>query len=88
MGVMDDTMLSVFGHDSLPIPAGSMVERRVTEEVAALDAAILRANQDHELRIANIHAQFANRVRHITATAPVAVPDEFNAWTQAGELPG
>jgi len=88
MGLSDDTATSVFYNTSVTLHDGELVERRVTEEIAALDAAIVRAGQDHEIRVANIHAQFANRIRHIVASAPVAVPDEFNAWTQAGELPG
>lgn len=86
-GAHGDDTLTLAAMD-VRIPAGSMVERRVAEEIAELDKAIVRANQDHELRVANIHAQFANRIRHIVANAPVTMPDEFTAWTQAGELPG
>lgn len=87
MGISDDTAMDVFARSTIQVPAGSLVERRIVEEIAALDAAIALANREHESRIANIHAQFANRIRHLPASLPVAVPEEFNTWTANGELP-
>ena len=64
--VFDDTRVMQF--PDLKLGGGSLVHRRVQEEIARLDSTLAALEVKYRNERGNIHALFAERVRDITCT--------------------